>query len=57
MRYIDQNKGKINSLNVKYLVFQLLAGVAYCHQRRVLHRDLKPQVKIIFTFVFVIFFS
>lgn len=22
---------------------QLLRGVAYCHQQRVLHRDLKPQ--------------
>ena len=24
-------------------LFQLLAGVAFCHDRRVLHRDLKPQ--------------
>ena len=24
-------------------LFQMLCGVAYCHERRVLHRDLKPQ--------------
>ena len=24
-------------------LFQLLRGLAYCHKRRVLHRDLKPQ--------------
>ena len=24
-------------------VFQILCGVAFCHERRVLHRDLKPQ--------------
>jgi cyclin-dependent kinase len=24
-------------------MYQLMSGVAYCHKRRVLHRDLKPQ--------------
>ena len=29
-------------LNIK-LLLQMLRGLAYCHARRVLHRDLKPQ--------------
>jgi len=28
---------------VQSFVFQLLQGIKYCHQQRVLHRDLKPQ--------------
>ena len=29
--------------DVKSIVFQLLAGLKYCHECQVLHRDLKPE--------------
>ena len=29
--------------HVQALLYQLLDGVAFCHEQRVLHRDLKPQ--------------
>lgn len=28
---------------IKLFLYQMLAGIAYCHAHRVLHRDLKPQ--------------
>jgi cyclin-dependent kinase 1 len=44
-KYIDSyEKTKFLELKtVKSLTHQLLRGMLYCHQRRVLHRDLKPQ--------------
>ncbi|CAI8037058.1 Cyclin-dependent kinase 16, partial [Geodia barretti] len=41
--YMDSCNGMMHINNVKLFLFQLLRGLAYCHARRVLHRDLKPQ--------------
>ncbi|KAG8235033.1 hypothetical protein J437_LFUL015704 [Ladona fulva] len=35
--------GGLDHGNVRLFLFQLLRGLAYCHRRRVLHRDVKPQ--------------
>lgn len=42
-QYMEECGNLLNMNNVKLFLFQLLRGLAYCHKRRVLHRDLKPQ--------------
>ncbi|XP_072047605.1 cyclin-dependent kinase 14-like isoform X2 [Amphiura filiformis] len=41
--YLEKHTGGLNVHNVKLFLFQLLRGLSFCHQRRILHRDLKPQ--------------
>ncbi|KAI9256277.1 serine/threonine-protein kinase pef1 [Sporodiniella umbellata] len=36
-------RGTLDASVVKSFMYQLLCGIAYCHENRVLHRDLKPQ--------------
>eukprot|EP01069_Polyplicarium_translucidae_P004750 Polyplicarium_translucidae@DN2648_c0_g1_i4.p1 len=38
-----QNSFGLNIERCRLLAFQLISGVAHCHRRRILHRDLKPQ--------------
>uniref|UniRef100_A0A6Q2XQU3 cyclin-dependent kinase n=1 Tax=Esox lucius TaxID=8010 RepID=A0A6Q2XQU3_ESOLU len=42
-QYLDDCGNCIHMHNVKLFLFQLLRGLNYCHCRKVLHRDLKPQ--------------
>lgn len=42
-KYMYEREGIIHPHNVKLFLYQILRGLSYCHQRRVLHRDLKPQ--------------
>ena len=42
-RYLAQHKHHITPTQVCRLLHQLVSGVEYCHSKRVIHRDLKPQ--------------
>ncbi|KAK6397020.1 negative regulator of the PHO system [Meristemomyces frigidus] len=36
-------RGALDPVTIKSFMWQLLRGIAFCHDNRVLHRDLKPQ--------------
>jgi cyclin-dependent kinase len=42
-KYMDSVNGVVPPAVVKSFTFQLLRAIAFCHNHRVLHRDLKPQ--------------
>lgn len=44
-KYMDSHgeRGALEPAVVRSFMWQLLKGTAYCHENRVLHRDLKPQ--------------
>ncbi|XP_067934659.1 cyclin-dependent kinase 5 homolog [Watersipora subatra] len=42
-KYFETLSTPIDQVTVQTLFYQLLRGVAFCHSKNVLHRDLKPQ--------------
>jgi len=42
-KYMDTYGSPLPPEQIKSFMFQLLRGVAFCHEKHVLHRDLKPQ--------------
>lgn len=50
-KYMDSRgeRGALDPVTIKSFMYQLLLGIAFCHENRVLHRDLKPQNLLINT--------
>jgi len=42
-KFLDINNGPLTPELVKSYLFQILLAVNFCHSKRILHRDLKPQ--------------
>ncbi|KAK2864998.1 negative regulator of the PHO system [Arthroderma sp. PD_2] len=44
-KYMDVrgDRGQLDYITIKSFMHQLMRGIAFCHDNRVLHRDLKPQ--------------
>ena len=47
-KFLDSNSGDISIQTIQSLLHQLLLGISFCHENRVLHRDLKPQNLLVF---------
>ena len=42
-KFLDKNNGPLIPELVKSYLFQILIAINFCHSKRILHRDLKPQ--------------
>eukprot|EP00049_Salpingoeca_infusionum_P005783 m.96768 g.96768 ORF g.96768 m.96768 type:complete len:305 (+) comp13084_c1_seq2:33-947(+) len=42
-KYLDSCRGNPDPGSVQSFMYQLFRGIAFCHEKHILHRDLKPQ--------------
>jgi serine/threonine protein kinase len=41
--FLDPSLIRVKTAYRQSILYQILSGVAYCHSKRIMHRDLKPQ--------------
>ena len=42
-KYIQKKKGKLEEIEIKYILGSILSGLRYMHSRKYIHRDIKPE--------------
>jgi serine/threonine protein kinase len=42
-KFMDGQRRPMQPMLIKSYAYQILAGLCYCHSRRIIHRDMKPQ--------------
>ncbi|XGW20815.1 hypothetical protein V3C99_004082 [Haemonchus contortus] len=42
-KYLEHHPTGVDCMQIRLLLFQLLRGLDFCHKKKILHRDLKPQ--------------
>jgi serine/threonine protein kinase len=42
-KYLQSRTSDLSEYDIKLTVYQILNGVAFCHSRKIMHRDMKPQ--------------
>ena len=51
-KFMDSQGGALSQPLIENFMYQLLKGIHFCHENRVLHRDLKPQ-NLVFCFMLI----
>mmetsp|Transcript_47731 Transcript_47731/g.108324 ORF Transcript_47731/g.108324 Transcript_47731/m.108324 type:complete len:301 (-) Transcript_47731:296-1198(-) len=48
-KFLDKQPGPLSADQVKSFAYQMVRGLAFCHSRGVMHRDMKPQNLLVTT--------